>query len=86
METKLTVSLCMGSSCFTRGGNRGIALLKQYIQANGLEDKVLLKGHLCEEKCQNGPIMKVGDTLYQSVDMSAVIDILLHHLQLLEAE
>lgn len=84
MDNRLVVSLCMGSSCFTRGNNRGITLLQKYIESNGLEDRVLLKGHLCEEKCQIGPIMKVGDTLYEGVDMRAVIDILLHHLQLME--
>jgi NADH:ubiquinone oxidoreductase subunit E len=84
MEDKLTISLCMGSSCFTRGNNRGITLLQKYIRSNGLEERVLLKGHLCEEKCQTGPIMKVGDRVYQNVDTRAVIDILLHHLQLME--
>jgi len=84
MDEKLTISLCMGSSCFTRGNNRGITLLQKYIQSNGLGDRVFLKGHLCEEKCQCGPIMKVGDQDYQNVDTRAVIDILLHHLQLME--
>lgn len=84
MASKVTVSICMGSSCFTRGNNQNIKLLQKYIEANGLEERVFLQGHLCEEKCQNGPTMKVEETIYRNVETHAVIDILLHHLQLQE--
>lgn len=71
----------MGSSCFTRGNSRILAILQKYIAANGLNDRCFLQGKLCEEKCQHGPRMTINDVDYEHIEPDTVLDILLHHLE-----
>ena len=49
----------MGSSCFSRGNKKNIALIRDYIDRHGLCGKVVLKGHLCEGLCKDGPNLTV---------------------------
>ena len=73
-KEKLVVELCMGSSCFARG-NSGILMgLEQYIEENGLSDKVELEGHLCLGKCKEGPNLRIDGT-----DFSAITPEMLVH-------
>ena len=76
----IEVTLCMGSSCFSRGSNRSLILLQEYIKNNHLESNVLIKGCLCSSNCQDGPNLKIEDKEYKNVDPTVVIDILRHHL------
>jgi NADH:ubiquinone oxidoreductase subunit E len=71
----------MGSSCFTRGNSRILAILQKHIAAQGLDDRCFLQGQLCEEKCQGGPRMSINDTVYEHIDPDTVLDILHHHLE-----
>ncbi len=73
---KVTVELCMGSSCFARGNSQALANLESYISENNLEDHVELIGHLCLGACSTGPNLKVGDVSYSGVDPDCVVDLL----------
>ena len=46
-KEKLTVELCMGSSCFARGNSTALGYLESFIEENGLSDRIELGGHLC---------------------------------------
>ena len=76
-KEKLRVELCMGSSCFARG-NAGILMsLEEFVEQNGLSDRVDLEGHLCLGKCNSGPHMRIGDKEYSGItDPDAVIDLI----------
>ena len=56
-----TLTICLGSSCFTRGNDANLPRLQQWLKRKGLEDKVALKGARCEGRCQHGPNLRLGD-------------------------
>lgn len=80
INERLTVSVCMGSSCFLRGNNTALIALQEYVMQEGLGNRVELKGNLCEEKCTCGPNMKIGETKYKDIDPESVVDILREYL------
>lgn len=81
MDHRLTITLCLGSSCFTRGNREILSILQRYIAAHGLQDRCFLQGRLCEDKCQGGPHMSINEVEYDRIDPDTAIDILLHHLE-----
>ncbi len=81
MDQHLTITLCLGSSCFTRGNNKILAILQKHIAEHELGERVFLRGQLCEEKCQRGPRMSINDTVYEHINPDTVLDILHHHLE-----
>ncbi|HEX2973825.1 MAG TPA: (2Fe-2S) ferredoxin domain-containing protein [Tepidisphaeraceae bacterium] len=75
-QLPLRITICMGSSCFSRGNNRNIEVVQQYLASNGLTGSVDIRGHLCEGLCKNGPNITIADKLYQEVDPVAVVGLL----------
>ncbi len=73
---KIEISLCMGSSCFTRGNNRLLELLENQIAMNGWEDRIALSGARCHDLCGNGPNIFIDGKLYQGLDEGALLDLL----------
>ena len=64
----VTIEICIGSSCFVKGSNEVVELLKNYIAEHHLEEKVQLKGAFCMGIKVNGKILE-GATLYNVVDL-----------------
>ena len=73
---KIKITICMGSSCFSRGNSLIAETLARYLKSNNLEDKVEISGCLCENKCKEGPNIKINGDLYSAVTPEAVIDLL----------
>ena len=55
----------MGSSCFSRGSNRNVEAIQQFMQENGLEGKVSLSGCLCTGHCKEGPVIMINGELIE---------------------
>lgn len=47
--------ICMGSACFSRGNSRTLERVQALLRERGLEDRVRLKGTLCQDRCRQGP-------------------------------
>lgn len=62
-----TIHVCVGSSCFLRGSKKIIAEIEKLITEFQLDDKVLLKGCFCHEKCTAGVTVMVGEKLFTGV-------------------
>jgi NADH:ubiquinone oxidoreductase subunit E len=75
-ENIIDITICMGSSCFSRGNKKTLAQLQQYIAAAGLCDQVKITGSLCEGKCNCGPHITVNGTRYDNVTPETAIDII----------
>jgi NADH:ubiquinone oxidoreductase subunit E len=75
-KKKHEISVCMGSSCFSRGNRSLIEFIQEYLAEHHLEDQFFLKGHLCLEKCRKGPVMTVNGTLHSELTQEKVEDIL----------
>ncbi len=70
------IELCMGSSCFARGNSGILTAIENYIEENGLEDKVELEGHLCLGRCNNGPHIAINGKEYSALDAENVVDLI----------
>ncbi|MGD2034081.1 MAG: (2Fe-2S) ferredoxin domain-containing protein [Bacteroidales bacterium] len=67
MLNKRKIILCLGSSCFARGNQEIIPLIKKYIARKCLEDKVMFIGDHCMHNCSEGPNMYIGERLFEKI-------------------
>ena len=63
-ETKMKVTVCIGSSCHIKGSRLVVEYLQNQITENGLDDKVKLSGTFCMGKCQQGVCVSVDDEFH----------------------
>ena len=73
---KTEITICLGSSCFARGNNQTLKVIKSYLKDHQLEDQVFFHGSHCFDRCLEGPILQINDKIYTRVDPNNVIDIL----------
>ncbi len=76
MENKLNIVICMGSSCYSRGNQISLDLIKAYLQEHRQEATVDFKGELCSERCSRGPVLIINNVVFQGVLPGNVIKIL----------
>lgn len=70
------IRICLGSSCFSRGNRRSLQILQKYLKDHQLEQDVILKGNHCFSDCSKGPVLKIGQKLYEQVTPENVLEIL----------
>ncbi|NLG17780.1 MAG: (2Fe-2S) ferredoxin domain-containing protein [Fibrobacter sp.] len=80
-ERHLAVKVCLGSSCYLRGGREVLEALCAYISENKLGMSVKLSGTLCEGRCSSGPAISIGTQLYTGVKPEDAVEALKKHLQ-----
>lgn len=73
---KLSINVCMGSSCFARGNAANLEFIENYIKDNGLEAQIDLSGSRCEGKCVTGPNIIINGVEYTEVNEDKLKDIL----------
>ncbi|MBA1340563.1 MAG: hypothetical protein C5S40_00260 [ANME-2 cluster archaeon] len=73
---KKEIKICMGSSCFSRGNREILQIVQKYLKDHHLEGDVILKGNHCFGDCSSGPVMKIGNTLYEHLSSEAILEIL----------
>ena len=61
---KLTITICIGSSCHLKGSKQVIQTLENLIQNAGVSDRVTLNGSFCIGECVQGVCVKLNDTLF----------------------
>ena len=76
MSTETDITICLGSSCFSRGNRHTLELIKSYLKEHGLEDKVFFRGDLCDGLCEQGPILKIDGKVYKHVTSENIYEIL----------
>jgi NADH:ubiquinone oxidoreductase subunit E len=72
MLRKQKIVICLGSSCFARGNQELIPLVRRYIARKQIEDKVEFKGDHCFSNCSEGPNMMIGSRLYEHVTADSI--------------
>lgn len=77
---KATITICMGSSCFSRGNRENLAVLNAYLDRRGMAARVNLVGCRCEGQCTKGPAIRIDDRLFVGVDRGMLIDLLNQYL------
>lgn len=63
----VTVTLCVGSSCYVRGSNKVADAFESLIEKEGLQDEIEMMGAFCMERCSMGVSIRVDDQIYSSV-------------------
>ena len=73
---KKEIKICLGSSCFSRGNKTTLQVVQKYLKDHQLERDVILKGNHCFSNCNSGPVLKIGEKLYENVSSDTVLEIL----------
>ena len=74
---RISIDICLGSSCFCRGNNRNVEVVRSFMASQaGLTGQCTLRGHLCQDNCRRGPnIILNGDKLHE-VDAVTLLGLL----------
>ncbi|PLX06970.1 MAG: electron transport complex protein RnfG [Marinilabiliales bacterium] len=80
MEYKVEITVCLGSSCFSRKNRDIVSVLQEFIANNKLDSEVYLKGGHCFGKCSLGPIMIVNEDMYSDISPSKAVAIVKSYL------
>lgn len=70
------IEICVGSSCFVKGSNELVLILKKYLEENNLEEKVQLKGAFCMGQCAKGLGVRVNGKLLEGVTLSNALEMI----------
>jgi NADH:ubiquinone oxidoreductase subunit E len=76
MGKKHEISICMGSSCFSRGNNKNLEVIEKFIKENGLEAEIKISGNRCQGFCSEGPNITIDGKLHSKLDEGATLDLL----------
>jgi NADH:ubiquinone oxidoreductase subunit E len=66
----IRIEICLGSSCFARGGNRYPAVVAAWLVQRGLQADV--RGRRCENACADGPTVLVDGVAHRVPDEQAL--------------
>lgn len=70
------ITICLGSSCFSRGNNITLEIIKNYLKERNIKGNVSFKGHLCEGKCKMGPVISINGKTICNVTEKNIVAIL----------
>jgi len=71
-----TITICMGSSCFSRGNGKNYEVITRYLEEHKLCIDIKVKGCRCGGLCMEGPNIWIDDKPYSNVDQGSLIDIM----------
>jgi NADH:ubiquinone oxidoreductase subunit E len=76
----ITITVCMGSSCFSRGNTDNAEIIQNFVKNHVFAQEVVIKGCLCEGKCKTGPHVRINDQLFDHVAPEGLEDLLTQEL------
>ncbi len=76
MGQERNITICLGSSCFSRGNKIILDIIKNYLKQHNLESAVFFSGELCTGLCEEGPVLKVDDEVFKGVSTENIYEIL----------
>ncbi len=56
----VVVEICVGSSCYVKGSNQVVQIVKEMINKNNWQDLVEIKGAFCMQMCTDGLGVKIN--------------------------
>ncbi len=75
-EDTLSVSICVGTSCFLKGSQKILADVLEAAEAPELKGRLNVQASFCSEHCEKGPNVHVGDTLLTGTDSEKIISLI----------
>ncbi len=77
-----TITVCMGSSCFSRGNALIAEVIQRYIDEHNLSESVCVRGCLCDGNCKDGPNIRINGKLFSQVTPENLDQLLAQELEL----
>jgi len=75
-EPNLEITICLGSSCFSRGNKKTLPIIMDYLRETGRAHLATVKGSNCMGKCAEGPMLQINHTLFSHINENNVIGFL----------
>ena len=75
-KSTVEVVVCLGSSCFARGNSQNLAAIEVYLANHGIQNRVHVRGCLCQDECKRGPNLIVRGQCHHDVDEASLREIL----------
>jgi len=76
MTQDTEMHICLGSSCFSRGNREVVQVLRDYLRKNHLDDKVVLRGARCMNRCSEGPFITINGKTFAQIGVQDIEKIL----------
>ncbi len=76
MGQSYEIEICLGSSCFSRGNREVVQVLREYLRKNHLDDKVVLRGARCMDRCSEGPFIIINGKMFAQIGVQDIEKIL----------
>ncbi|MHC4551861.1 MAG: [FeFe] hydrogenase, group A [Planctomycetota bacterium] len=73
-EERLEVSVCVGTSCYLRGSQKLLEDIMKYVKDQNLHEQVEVRATFCFEACEQGPTVRVGETVLQKVTVEMIYE------------
>jgi len=74
------IEICLGSSCFSRGNREVVQVIRDYLRKNHLDDKVILRGARCMNRCSEGPFIIINGKTFSQIGVADIEKILVKEL------
>lgn len=69
---RLEVSICFGTSCFLKGSQKVLHDILGFLKQNDLSDRIEVKASFCFERCDSGPMVRVGEEVIEQATLEKV--------------
>ncbi len=73
------IVICLGSSCYRRGNQKVLEIVKSWLKEKGLEESTDFRGQLCSGNCAHGPIIKINGKTEHEIGKDSIVHILEQH-------
>ena len=72
MINKVDITVCLGSSCFSRGNRDLVTYTQDYIEKHQLHDRVNFKGGHCFSACNKGPAVVINGVQHYALTQESL--------------
>ncbi len=76
----ITVTVCVGSSCHIKGARDVITKFNELLKEQQLDEKVMLKGSFCMERCGEGINWQIDDEQFTSKNVDEAVETFLERI------
>ncbi|HBF38977.1 MAG TPA: hypothetical protein DDW50_16875 [Firmicutes bacterium] len=76
----MTITICIGSGCHVKGSRQIIAVLESLLKQYHLDAQIELEACFCQERCNEGVVIKINDSLVTGVSKENITDIFHHQI------
>lgn len=66
-KKKLQITICLGSSCFSRGNKQMVEVIQEYLEDIGMKESTTFKGGHCLGNCADGPILIINGKTFHNI-------------------